>query len=66
MDDQTGFAEPTAGEIMDEIERLSSRIERLVMGAESGEDWAHICLLEAQLVSLTVDHAKTLENYPQE
>lgn len=34
------------------IEALKDEIESLIPKAESGEQWAHICQLEAELVKL--------------
>lgn len=33
-------------------ERLAAEIERLIPKAETGAQWAHICLLESNLVAL--------------
>lgn len=40
--------------INDQIDDLQNEIDRLRITAETGEQWAHICFLEAQKVNLRI------------
>jgi hypothetical protein len=38
----------------DQIEDIQNEIDRLRISAETGEQWAHICWLEARKVNLRI------------
>lgn len=46
------FANAPILSLQDQIDGFKSEIERLRPKAETGEQWAHICWLEAQMVNL--------------
>lgn len=42
----------TTIDALSRAEEIQSEIERLIPRAETGEQWAHICLLEKQMLEL--------------
>ena len=47
------------GELSDDIDDLEGEIESLAPKAESGEQWAHVCALEAALVEARAEFNET-------
>jgi hypothetical protein len=50
------------GDLSDDLDDLEAEIEALQSEAESGEQWAHICALEAALVEARNNSTKLTAN----
>lgn len=62
MSNRTATAMTDLELLLDDISELENEIDRLYREAESGEQFAHICLLEKRLNDLQGDYWRSLQD----